>query len=399
MSLMSLTSLLAAETKARIYARGLEIATALGLPVTSWAPGDPTRSLYHFVASKLATLEPIVVGYIGSGFLDYAVAAANADESNRPWLILLAQQVYGYEAAEATYATCTITLSNGGGGLYPDILPGDLTFRSSSTGKTYHNTSGGTLASGPGTTLTLDVVADEPGSASSASAGEIDQMVTTLLEVFCLNPTAAVGLDAESPTSIAAGCRAKLGSRSPNGPRCAYEYVATRSELTGTSNVTRARSVGDSDTGDVTLYLAGPSGAVLEADRALVEAAILTWATPLCITPTVASATNKTINIAYELWLYDTVGMTTAEIATAVEDALSAMFSARPISGDVIPPATSGYVYHSLIESTIAARFPGETFRVVVTSPAADTAIAASEVPARGTVTPSAPAHLIPRAS
>ena len=397
MSVVALASLLVQVTKAAIYQKGLDVATALGLPVTSWETGDPTRSLYHFVSDILSTLEGVAVGYIASGFLDFAVARANADPDDRQWLVLLAEQVYGYEAAEATYATCTVTLSNGGGGLYP-IEAGDLTFRSTTTGKTYRNTSGGTLASGPGTTLTLDVVADEPGSASSASAGEIDDMVTTLLEVSCSNPTAAVGLDAESPSAIAAGCKAKLGALSPNGPRSAYEYVATKSSLTGTSNVTRARSVGDSATGDVTLYLAGPSGEVAGADVALVQTAIETWATPLCITPTASSAIAKVIAPTYELWLYDTVGMTEAAAHALVQTALQAMMTARPISGDVIPPATSGYVYHSLIESTIASPFPGEVFRVAVTTPAGDTAIAEHEVPVLGTVTPTA-IHFVSRAS
>lgn len=397
MSVVSLATLLVQETKAAIYAKGLAVATTLSLPVTSWSVGDPTRSLYHFVSEILSTLEGVAVGYIASGFLDFAVAAAEADDSNRPWLILLAEQVYGYDTTEATYATTTITLTNNAGGFYPDILSGDLTFRSSATGKTYHNTSSGTLNSGPATTLVLDIVADEPGSASSAGAGEIDEMVTTLLEVTCSNATAATGLDAESPASVATGCRAKLGALSPNGPRSAYEYVATRPALTGTTNVTRARSIGDSATGDVTLLLAGPSGGVAGADVTLVQTAIERWATPLCITPTASTAVNHVIAPTYELWLYDTVGKEDAEIKALVEASLQSIMLARPISGDIIPPA-AGAVYHSLLESAIASPFPGEVFRVALTSPAGDTAIAWNEVPVLGTVTPTA-VHLIPRAS
>lgn len=397
MTVVALASLLVQETKAAIYQKGLDVATALGLPVTSWAPGDPTRSLYHFVSEILSTLEGVVVGYVASGFLDFAVARANADQGDRQWLVLLAQQVYGYDATDATYATATITLTNGGGGLYV-IESGDLTFRSPTTGMTYHNTSAGTLASGIGQTLTLDIVADDAGSESSAGIGTITEMVTTLLDVTCSNPTAAVGLDDEAPATIAAGCRAKLGSLSPNGPRSAYEYVATRPALTGTTNVTRARSVGDSDTGNVTIYIAGPSGAVSGADVTAVQAAIEEWATPLCITPTVSSAAGKTIAPTYELWLYDTVGKTEDQAHALVVAALQTMMTARPISGDVIPPATSGYVYHSLIESTIASPFPGEVFRVAVTVPAADTAIAANEVPVLGTVTPTA-IHFISRST
>ncbi len=64
----SLASLLVQQTKTQIYEYALSIATDLGLPVTSWQAGDPTRSLYHLESELLATLETVVVGFISSGF-------------------------------------------------------------------------------------------------------------------------------------------------------------------------------------------------------------------------------------------------------------------------------------------------------------------------------------------
>ncbi len=213
-------------------------------------------------------MEANIVGYIQSGFLDYATG---------DWLVILADQVYGVTVPDATYATTDVTITNPGGGLYADIEAGDLTFKNTTTGVTYTNTTGGTLASGPGTTLTVTVVADEAGSDGSASAGEIDDMITPLGSSTCTNDLAAVGVDAQSEEATRQQCRDRLGRLSPNGPKDAYSDVARDSDLTGTSNITRVRTYGDSDVGNVTVYLAGPSGAISETDRALVEDAILTW--------------------------------------------------------------------------------------------------------------------------
>lgn len=373
----SLVSLLVEETKAEIYARGLAVATALGLPVTSWVAGDPTRSLYHYVAEVLSTLESMAAGFVGSGFLDYAAGG---------WLTLLADQIYNVQRVEATYASTTVTLANTGGGIYV-IAPGDVVVKNSTTGKTYTNVDGGTLLGSP---LNLDLVftADESGSASSADATDIDTMVTTLLGVTCSNATAAVGLDEEADTSVRDRCRAKLGTLSATGPRDAYDFVVRDSTLTGNTEITRSRTVADSVTGDVTTYVAGSSGAVSGAAVTAAQAAVEEWAAPLCITPTVSNCSSVTIAVTYSLWLYTSVGETAATIEAAVEDALDALFAARPIGGDIIAPAATGKLYKSLIESTIRGVYPTHAFRVSVSAPAADTSLGINEVAALGVVTP-----------
>jgi phage-related baseplate assembly protein len=368
--MLTLATLVFQETAASIYAKGLAAAQSLGLETESWETGDPTVSLFWYLAEILANLEGVVSNYIAAGFLDWAQEKAEQTGST-DWLVVLAKQVYNVDAVEATFAEGKVTLTNTKGGLYV-IEAQDLTFKNTVTKKTYHNTSGGTLAQGPGTTLELDIVADEQGSQSTSGAGEVDALVTTLIGVTCSNTNAVVGLDAESPKSLADRCRLKLGALSPNGPRDAYNYVALTASLTGITTVTRTRSIGDSDTGDVTLYIAGPAGPVSSGDRDAVEAAILQYATPLTITPNVQNTTAVSVPVTYELWLYTSVGETEAAIKAKVESDLALMFAARPIGGDVIPPATSGKIYVSLIESVIRAAFPGHTFRVVLTLPAAD---------------------------
>lgn len=383
--MLTLATLVFQETKATILAKGLSIASSLGLDVDAWGTGDPTRSYYHYLAEVLANLEGVVTNYIAAGFLDWAQEKAE-ETGNTDWLVLLAKQVYNVDAVEATFAEGVVTLTNTAGGQY-DIEPGDVTFKSSISGKTYHNTNGGTLAPGPATTLALDIVADEAGSESSAGAGEVDTLITTLLGVTCTNANAVVGLDSESAASIANRCRLKLGALSPNGPRDAYNYVAQNQELTGTTGITRTRSIGDSDVGEVTLYLAGPSGPVSGDDRDAAEAAIIQWATPLTITPIVLSSTGVSVPVTYTIWVYSGVGETADSIKSTVEAELERLFAVRPIGGDIIPPSLTGKVYTSLVESVIRAAFPAHTFRVDLAAPASDVALTAGQVATLGLVT------------
>jgi hypothetical protein len=230
--------------------------------------------------------------------------------------------------------------------------------------------------------------ADVAGSAGSASAGEI-VLLTSIPGVTTTNETAAQALDAESPASIEQGAREKLGPISDKGPKDAYNAVAKDVALTGAPGVTRARTFSDSTTGVSTVYLAGPSGAVSPDEVLLVEAAIVEWATPGCITPVVASAVNRVVNITYRIWLYDNVGQTEAEVEQTISAALRAFFLARPIGGDIIESVGSGAVHTSGIEDAISGAFDDRFFiNLALTIPTADVLVAAQEVPVLGLATP-----------
>jgi len=54
---LSLAGLLIQQTQAAIYNAALSIATTIGLPVSSWQPGDPTRSLFYLESEILESLD------------------------------------------------------------------------------------------------------------------------------------------------------------------------------------------------------------------------------------------------------------------------------------------------------------------------------------------------------
>lgn len=352
-----------------LLARGLQLASDLGLPVTTWQTGDPTRTLYYYQAEVLAAREDITAEFVRSAALSSARGA---------WLKILAKELYGVTPVEATYLTTTVTLTNTKGGYY-NIGAGDLTFSSSTSGKTYRNTSTGLFA-GP-SVVVFDVIADEPGSDSNVLTNEIDTLVTPLVGVVVTSSFAAVAVDEQSEESIREQCRATLGALSPNGPADAYEFVARSPALTGTDEVTKAKSYGSSSTGTVTIAVAGPLGSVSGGAVALVQTAILRWATPLCITPTTVNATEHAVSIEMT---YEGDGIP-AGFASDAEDVLTALVDATPIAGTITRSQLTSAV------DNYARSLGATNVSVVCLFPAADIVLPASNVAVAGTITVRAP--------
>lgn len=357
---IEVTQLFVARTASRLYQLGLEVAQALGLPVTSWRTGDPTRSLYKFLATALATAEQSQAEYNKAGFL----STAEGD-----WKTVVADEVYGVDRPGASYATPTVTVTNTGGGFY-EIAANDLTFKASDSGKTYHNTNAVTIASGPSATLyVFELEADEAGTGSNCLADDIDEMVTTRDGVVIASSTAATASDELDDDALQTQCDATLGALSPNGPPDAYEYVVRNSELTGTAEITRAKSSHDAIDGTVTVYIAGPNGAVSGDAVTAAQNAVERWATPLCSTPTVVTVPAETIDVTATL-----LGDLPADFEDLVEGALETLFSKVDLGG---------LVAVSAIEAAIHGALPALK-SVNVTLPPADVSLDAGQAPDLG---------------
>jgi uncharacterized phage protein gp47/JayE len=363
---ISVLSLFVAETKEAILSFGIEVAQVLGLPVSSWRDGDPTKSLYHFQAEAQAAREEKNVSFAKSGFL----STAEGD-----WATLHALEVYGITRGEATYATPTVTLTNGGGGVFSDLGNGGLVVKATSTGKTFRSMNDpGVL--GPGDTLTWELIAEEAGAASSVAANEIDDFVTpgelATFGVVVTSSTAAAAQDQQSVEELRDQCGDSLGALSPDGPPDAYEYVCKNSDLTGNTEINRATTLGDDDTGEVAVYVASASGAVTAPSVAAAQAAVLIWATPVCIRPTVVSATPRTVNVSAQI----TGDRIPASFEDTITGALGALLESLPIGGAV---------YRSRLIAAIHAAIP-QAVSVNLVAPAADVTLANNEVPVLGTV-------------
>jgi hypothetical protein len=350
---VSIYSMFTPETAASIYKSGFELMAALNVAVTTWREGDPTRAVLNYIAEVIENRDLVISSYIRSGFLSWAEGG---------WLTLHAKEIYGIERDEAEYATSTVTIQNTSGAHYTWDA-GALRFSSSTSGATYRSTSGGTLA-GPGY-LDIDVIADEPGSSSSAGTDEIDTLLTPFLGVSMYSSTIAVGQDEQSDASLRTQCRAALGALSPNGPPDAYEYVCVTEALTGDTEITKATSDGNTSDGTVAVWVAGASGPVSSGALALAQDAVEAWATPLCVTPTVQNATSIDVNLTA------TVSGTgvPATIEDDVESALAAMLAEIPIGKDGEPGLLALSALYSLIQGVLVdSGVAGATATITVPS-------------------------------
>lgn len=367
---ININVLWAVNSAEKIFDMGIQVAQALGLPTTSWRTGDPERSLYKYLAEVLAAHDGQVSSYIKAGFLSSAVTDAN-ETGDSGWLKLLALETFGVTVPDAAYATPSITLRNDGGGNYPRLV-GEITVKSTASGKTYHNTSAPAPLNA-GATVTYTLEADEAGAASSAAVNEVDAIVTTMLGVVVVSSSASYASDQLTPDEIGTLCAATLGALSPNGPPDAYEYVCLNSALTGTTEITRAYSYAISPTGAAQVYVASAVGAVSAGGLLACQNAVETWATPLCIRPTVSSAYATPVAVTCTI----TGSGIPADFAASISAAVSTYLDGVPIHG---------VVARSAILAAIHKAVP-EIDSVNMTLPAADLTLAVAEVAVAGVIT------------
>lgn len=350
------------EIKASIY----QILATVGVNTTTWKPGAVVRTMIAAVAIVLAAFSRLTAAIAKSGFLELAEA---------DWLTLVAKYVYGVNRIEATFATGTVTLTNSGGGVYNEDAD-DVILTNTTTGKTYRVSEAFSL--GAFTTLDVAVVAIEAGSASTAAAGAIDDLETPLIGVTCSNAVAVVGRDAELDPALRARCAEKLGSLSPNGPWDAYSFAVRNAVRTDGSSigVTRTRITRDG-LGNVYVYVATATGGVtgtatdISTDLGILQDAVLRLAEPLAITAFVISASPLVLSITYQLWMYNTSGLTTTQVESAILAKLVTFMAGQPIGGNIIGSA-DGAIFQDAIKAAISNAAP-EIFHVVVSSPATTT--------------------------
>lgn len=349
---LSLKELLSSVPLADWKAKIIAVANAVGLQTENWTEGGYTRTLVALFAQLYTTAGDVVRIITAGGFLD----TAEGD-----WLTFLAKNVFNVTRIRATYASAAngIKLTNGGGGLYV-FEAGDLVVAHEDTGRTYRNTSGGTLNPGAGQVLHMDLAAEEAGSNSNAPAGVITVMVTTFLGVSCVNEFALTGVNEESDEALRQRCRDSLAALSIGGPSRAYEFVAKSAVRPDGSPIGINRVLVMPATGDgtVDVYVAGPSGAIGASDVAIVQADFDALVTPYGMSATAISATNLSVLVPNTIWIPVSGGIGETEAQTLVHDALRSYIETVPIGGVLIPPAT-GKIYWRTLLSEAANAVPG----------------------------------------
>lgn len=350
----------------------LNLLTTLGFPVTSWHKGAVYRTLVALFANALQPFVDVQVSIAKSGFLDWAEG---------DMLVLLADQVYGVTATPASFAVGKVTLNNSAGGSFHWEI-GELRVYNPTTKKTYRNVAVVDLAPLE-TGLEVDIEALEIGTASSSNGGEITALETVAPGVTCTNAVAVVGFDRETEPSIRLRCRLQIAAVSPNGAADAYDYVARTVELNGGVVGVRTNGVFDSDVGDITLYVAGPSGALSGPDVTKIQDAIRKICQPICIDCTVVSATNLVVNVTAVAYVYASQNITSGEGSTILEAHVTNWLSSLNLGGDKVPP-DGGKLYVQALSGEVQR--PIDTVTATVSLPAANLDVAPNEVVVPGTI-------------
>lgn len=368
------------EIEAAIYA-AIE---ARGVATTSWKPGAIARTIIAGTALVLSAFSILQASIAESGFLE---------KSTEDWLTLVAYFVYGVERDTGSFASGNCTFDNAGAGVYAPAI-GDVIVSNSATGKTYTNTAAFSIAAFE-TGVVVPMQAIELGSDSTSPAGFIDTMVTALAGVTVTNAAALVGTDEDTDPELREKCLAKTGTLSPNGPSDAYRFVGLAATLDdGTpAGATRLTTTPDGE-GNVVVYVADGSGALAGSigdtttSLGAVDDAIQTQTAPLAVTATVSSSTAQLIPVTYEVWVKDTIGLTSTELIAKIATALTDYLASHPIGG-LRKVAGGGFVFKEAIEAVIAETIgTANLIDKSITVPATDTATSDSKAPVIGTITP-----------
>ncbi len=370
---LSIDDVITPTTADEVEAEVLSLCVTADLQTSAWQAGSWVRTIIEILSQEIATKSLVEVEVAKGGLGDLASAS---------WAKLWAKSIYDIDFVAAAPSTGVITLTNASVVQY-DLDPGDLIVAHSVTGKTYRNQATiSVLASS--TLANVAISADEVGTSSDAAPGQITVMVSSLVGVTVTNPAAVLGADEETTKQLVTRSRAKLASLSPNGPKDAYNFVATSPTLSATSSpITRSRTSGNQVTGVVSVYIATATGTPTAPNIAIVQAAIDFWAEPWCVQATAIGATEVVINITYTVWIRSS--LTALQIEDAIETALSVYVSTVPVGGVVVPPDT-GNVYVEALTHVIHTTY-STIERVLVTLPAADIVLTANQVPVIGTVT------------
>lgn len=343
----------------------------LDLPVSSWSPLDPLRTVVAIVAAMLVTFLVTIAKLARSGFLELAEG---------DWLTILARDNYNVTRIGATFASGNVTLDNTGGGIFAFDLE-QVVFKNTTTGKVYTNTAAFTL-NALQTGVLVPVRALESGAASNAAPGEIDDFETTMLGVTVTNNAALAGQDEESDADLRQRCRDALGLLSACGPKAAYEFVCKTPSLNGGVQVRDVYFPPPIGNGAFSIVVAGPDGAI--GDVSPIQSGVDTHAKPLLNgVPTVLSAVNAPQTLEFDVFVRGSAGLSDSEWDDLIRPVVLAHVNALPIGGVRLTPGATGMVLWRSIAQRIDAVSP-DVLQVVAV-PEADVAVGIVEVPTLAT--------------
>lgn len=346
-------------TQAQYLAQILATLAAQGFPVTAWQSGNAGRTLAVADAAALTDLRAVIADVARGGYLDTATG---------DWLTLLAAGLFDITRTAAVYAVGSVTLACVSTAGPYSITAGALVVTDGTRRWRSTNTTTKTVPSGG--SVVVDVRAESPGTAYNVS-GSLLSTTPVSPSLAGVTVTAAsswlttAGAAEESDASLRARCRARWGTLGRGANDSAYVYWA-RTGHSAAADVTRAAVVWGAGDGKLTVYLAGPAGAVSGGTVSTVDA-WLDINKPGTDDPTTASATARVVSLIATVTV-DAASDSTANRALAT-DALTDYFAGLDIGGDV----DLGRLYEAFYAAA-------GIIDVDITQPATDTSVNNDEI-------------------
>lgn len=341
-------------TKEEILELFLKVATDMGLPVTSWQTGEPIRAILEIVASVFADVW-------NKGMVP-ALAIPILDLCERTVLTIVALSVFGTIRYSMTFAQGYGVVENRGADFFT-FSPGDIRVLGEN-GKPYTNLTSGILPQWSGVgdfpTLELQFIASEGGANSTLIASSLT-LTSGQVDVFVTQTTAWIGQDEEQDENLRVRCRSAAAANGTGGPKLAYDYVlrSTKRPDGTTIPATRIKVITPPGDGTLTIYVASPSGEIIPDDVAILKAAVVEKAEPLCTTADVISAENVVVNIAAVAYVYKNSTASSADIINVAKSRLASFFSSAIIGGFKKTEFQSlGFVYKTELAGIVSESSP-----------------------------------------
>jgi uncharacterized phage protein gp47/JayE len=347
---MALTDLVQPRSREQVKSRLLTLLGGRDFPITNYHSGDPVRHLLEVVSESVADIERTIAALAAGEYLDLA-AGEWLDLRVGDWNIARQPTV---TARVGLTLTCAV-----GFGPYT-VLPGLMWF-STPSGLRYSSATGGILAAGG--TLSVEVLAESPGSAYNVPSGTINILNTPLPGVSASNPPGGVilaGADQESDVALRQRARLRWAELGGGATRKAYIFWA----LTSDPSVKQVQVLDEHPRGqgtvDVVLWGAGGLGsAAVAAANAYIQDR-----RPVTADVRVYSATERVLALPLTLFA---PGADHASIEGQIVTNLAALQQATPIGGTLY---RSAVIEQAMLPAgMIDARLSGTSFDALALGP------------------------------
>lgn len=360
-----------------IFSQSLDVARDIGLPEEAWQPISIGREIMY-INSQIAANFSVVMqeGVAAGGFLTYATGK---------WLTLCAHETFDTDRIESSSATGKIRLNNSSTAPYTFNV-GDVRVLNETANKTYTNTTPGVVPAG-GHLDTTEFLADEPGSASNLTVGDVLSLVVTVPGVTPQYQENLIGQDEESDPELRTRAREANAKASPNGPADAYQYYAKTTLRPDGTNVGVTRTNKVEGNGTVTLYLADADGALTSQDRGYVFDNVNANVVPTGFTLLIPqpSCVEKSVSVHMELVPNPDSSTPQSTTEDNIQNAIVALFATLDVGGDKAQSFQG--IYLSTLVALIRNVGGSDILDVTLSLPSADVALDSDEIPVMGVFT------------